>query len=97
MKKILYLTLKKEWFDKIRTGEKTVEFRNYSKHWKQRFFEKWTKQFKSFDLVEFRNGYKKNSPKITTEFLWFEITGSDTKTDLWRGKFFIIILGKILH
>jgi hypothetical protein len=33
---ILYLTLKKEWFDQILAGTKTSEYREYKKFWIKR-------------------------------------------------------------
>lgn len=33
---ILYLTLKKEWFDRIKSGEKTIEYRELKDYWVKR-------------------------------------------------------------
>ncbi|ALO17375.1 hypothetical protein L21SP5_03780 [Salinivirga cyanobacteriivorans] len=35
--KTLFLTLKKEFFDQIKNGVKTSEFREYKKHWIHNF------------------------------------------------------------
>ena len=40
----LYLTLKKKWFDKIKSGEKLEEYRECSLYWIKRF-EKLCKEF----------------------------------------------------
>lgn len=65
--KILYLTLKKKWFDLIKSGEKKVEFREIKNYWKKRL------EGKEFDFIIFTNGYKKDSPKIKVEWKGLEI------------------------
>jgi len=55
-KKVLRLTLKKKWFDMILSGEKPHEYREIKPYWTNRL------SGKSFDLVEFRNGYGKKVP-----------------------------------
>lgn len=35
MKRIIF-NLKREWYDKIASGEKTVEYRNVTDHWTSR-------------------------------------------------------------
>lgn len=59
MPKVLYLILKKRWFDMIATGEKKEEYREMKPYWEKRLCNK------SFDFVVFRNGYAKNAPTIT--------------------------------
>ena len=54
--KILHLTLKKNWFELIASGKKTIEYRGYKPYWERRLLKK------KFDEVHFRNGYSKNSP-----------------------------------
>ena len=66
----LKLTLKKQWFDLIKEGVKTEEYREIKDYWTKRFKEmSLTKHevFRHFDYVEFTNGYSKTSPKITME------------------------------
>lgn len=60
--KILHLTLKKVWFDLIRTGQKKYEYRLATGYWKKRILGK------KFDIVRFRNGYRKDAPAIDVEF-----------------------------
>ena len=55
--KTLFLTVKKEWFDKIVSGEKIVEYREAKPYWISRLLDR------TFDKVVFRNGYGKNAPK----------------------------------
>lgn len=58
---VLHLTLKKQWFDMINSGEKTEEYREIKPYWESRltrYDEKFDGyQFKSFVGILFRNGY----------------------------------------
>jgi len=58
--RILHLTLKKKWFDMIASGEKREEYRELKPYWHKRLTKK-------YDVIQFRNGYRKDSPKITVE------------------------------
>ena len=69
--KILKLTLKKEPFDVMITGEKRNEYRNNSEWMRSRLYDKMGKK-RQYDLVEFTNGYGKDRPKFTVKFLGFE-------------------------
>lgn len=67
--KILTLSLKKQWFDKIKSGEKKEEYRELKEYWKKRLFEsndissdKWHLS-KSFDRLVFSLGYPKAGDK----------------------------------
>lgn len=66
--KILYLPLKKEWYEMIERGEKREEYREFSKYWKKRLIETCKTHPKSpvsydylkiFDAVCFSYGYTK--------------------------------------
>lgn len=70
---ILFLTLKKQWFDEIKAGTKKTEFRDKTKWIKSRLFNK-DGTPRKYDFVVFQNGYKKDSPRIKVEFLGFETT-----------------------
>lgn len=59
----LHLTLKKKWFDLIKSGEKKTEYREIKPYWTVRLFKK------KYDSIVFTNGYKKDSPKIKVELL----------------------------
>lgn len=56
--KVLHLTLKKEWFDMIASGEKREEYREIKPYWQTRLIGK------HYDLIEFRNGYGINVPNL---------------------------------
>lgn len=53
--KVLYLSLKKEWFDMIKSGIKTEEYREVKEYWKKRLFSH------KYDFVEFMLGYPKSN------------------------------------
>lgn len=63
MKKTLHLTLKKHWFDLILSGEKTVEYRDKKPYWIKRL------KGKRYDQIIFTNGYGKDKPQMTVEFI----------------------------
>lgn len=65
-KRILYLTLKKVYFDQIALDKKKVEYRQIKPYWIKRLLDE-KGRFRKFDEVWFRNGYKKNSPFMRVE------------------------------
>lgn len=58
---ILHLTLKKKWFDLIKSGVKCEEYREIKPYWNKRL------RNKHYDAIKFRNGYRKDSPTILIE------------------------------
>lgn len=66
-KKILHLSLKKEPFEVMVTGEKAHEYRKPTEWIKSRLFNKdGTK--KDYDVVKFTNGYGKDKPCFVAEY-----------------------------
>lgn len=59
--KILHLTLKKEWFDMIASGQKKEEYREIKPYWNKRLLNN------RYDAIQFRNGYAKDAPKMLLE------------------------------
>ena len=55
--KVLHLTVHKQWFDMIASGEKTEEYRKIKPHWDSRLN-------KDYDAVRFTNGYGKHRPTM---------------------------------
>lgn len=84
MKKILHLTLIKQWFDKIASGEKTEEYRDYKEYWIKRLS-------KDFDEIHFRNGYSKDCPFMRVEYKGKRLTQRHGKT------VFALKLGRVLE
>jgi len=98
---ILHLTLKKKWFDLIKSGEKTTEYRDIKDYWKKRLvtitndkvlctnFIGHPFNFNKFDKINFRNGYSKDSPEMVVEFKGISL-------EEFEGKMcFAIKLGKV--
>jgi hypothetical protein len=76
-KKILFLTLKKKWFDAIASGKKKVEYRELKPYWTSRLMIVHPSHRilspKTFDEVHFRNGYSKKSPFMRVKFKRLQI------------------------
>lgn len=102
--KTLKLTLKKKWFDMILSGEKTEEYREIKDFWNRRL----TREhelgghyalkgiFKTYGLVEFRNGYASDAPTMTLECKGISKGNAKPEwSDNWQGEVFIIKLGEI--
>lgn len=77
-KKILHLSVKREWFDLIKAGTKREEYREIKDYWINRFVKNPYGFFlkaacgkeiiiKSFTHVVFINGYGANRPRIEKE------------------------------
>ena len=62
----LQLTLKKKWFDLIKSGQKQEEYREIKPYWSKRFN-------KRYDCIEFVNGYGKHRPRFTIELKEIQI------------------------
>lgn len=65
--KILHLTLKKQWFDMIASGEKPEEYREIKDYWYTRLFDVTGKPIR-YDIVRFRNGYSSSAPTMDVEY-----------------------------
>lgn len=59
---MIILPIKRKWFNMIKSGVKTEEYRELKPYYKSRF-----REFDFYRLVavKFRNGYSRNSPSIT--------------------------------
>lgn len=62
-RRVLHLTLKRQWFDMIASGEKLEEYREVKEYWTRRLY-------RDLDAVHFRNGYRPDSPTMMFELLW---------------------------
>ncbi len=93
-KKVLFLTLKKEFYDQIKNGEKTSEFREYKKHWIQKLLNE-DGSSKTYDLILFQNGYQTNAPQMLVEFKRVKI--NKERINWFKSeKYFEIELGKVI-
>lgn len=68
--KTLHLTLSKEPFEVMVTGEKRLEFRHDSKWIRSRLYDK-SGNKREYDFIKFTNGYGKNKPYFVCRFLEF--------------------------
>lgn len=64
--KVLDLVLKSVWFDKIKSGEKTIEYREVKKSWASRIFETkpGEKTKPAVDKVLFSKGYNRKEQML---------------------------------
>ncbi len=87
---VLDLTIKKKWFDMIASGEKKEEYRGIKPYWRTRL------HGKSYDVVRFRNGYKKDSPAVIVNFLDIVVGNGKLEWGAVYGEiYYIIKLGSI--
>ena len=73
----IVLTLKKEWFDRFLTGEKTIEYREKKRYWDARLN-------KPIKTILFKNGYSRDARKFIVDVDKIEIVDS-VDTDLKTG------------
>ena len=91
MNNTLHLTIKKQWFDMILSGEKTEEYRDIKPYYNLRFIGK------EYDTVVFRNGYARDAPSLTIELKSIRFGTGKTKWGAEEGKtYFVLSLGKII-
>lgn len=87
--KVLHLTLKKEWFDMIASGEKTQEYREIKPYWQSRLVDK------HYDIVELRNGYGHNVPKLRMKLDSIRIGVGNPAWGAPENEVFVLSLSKI--
>ena len=104
-KKILRLTLKKQWFDMIASGVKKEEYREIKPYWEKRLISNYDElldeqgivEFEDYEAIEFTNGYGKNRPQITLECKGVTIGKGNPDWGAPLEDVFIIKLGKELN
>lgn len=89
--KILYLTLKYEWFNKIKSGEKTIEYREIKPYFNKKFGQTLENKYK---IVRFQRGYSKDAE--TMFFAIERIFQTSEKNDLNLPRCWAIKLGNRL-
>lgn len=103
---ILYLTLKRNYFDMIASGEKKEEYRDWKPYWVKRFLQNGMKdvcavwagdnsRWKEFDKVLFRNGYSSSAPVMEVEIINIKLGNGKHEWGA-TNKCIIIRLGKII-
>jgi len=109
--RVLHLTLKRQWFDLIASGEKKEEYREIKQFWIKRLLsniEHLTTpedvkcigaRFINFDAVHFASGghFHPSIPQITLECKGIEISTGNPSWGAEPGKeYFVIKLGEII-
>lgn len=88
---MLVLSIKKKWFDMIKSGEKKEEYREIKPYWTSRFKNELLKRPNNYEYefeaesdierqgydVTFRNGYRKDSPQIQCRCILKRGTGKE--------------------
>lgn len=92
MKKVLKLTLKKQPFEVMVTGEKTKEYRELSKWLLSRLYDN-NGTLKHYDEIEFRNGYGKNRPYFITDFFGWYVNSMTECNEYSNGLAVIVARG----
>lgn len=96
--KVLILTLKREWFDYIKSGFKKEEYREIKPYYNSRLMKQGTTDFKEFDIVVFTNGYGRRVPYIALEFKGMRF---DKGKEKWGAVadtvYYVIELGKKIY
>jgi signal peptidase I len=97
MKKVLYLTVKKCWFDLLEAGDKKLEFRRPSDWIKSRL------EGNPYDVVCFRDGYGKGARTLYTDYRGYYIASEGFSASYTNGPTvevsagdYVILLGDIV-
>lgn len=93
MSDILHLVLKHEWFEKIKSGKKTSEYRECKTFWNKRFNPIVSGEKPIWKYVFFHDGYTDNILKC--ELLSISLTKE--KNDLNQDQVWELKLGNILN
>lgn len=89
--KVLRLTLKKRWFDRVASVEKTEEYRTPGKWIFSRLIGK------RYDAVEFSHGYGKHVPKVLVKFFgWHQGPGRSEWGATSQTRYVVIRLGQVI-
>lgn len=90
--RVLRLTLKKKWFDMIAGGQKKEEYRKPG-----RWIEARVNSRRQYDVVEFRNGYGPDAPKVFAEYKGFRYGAGSQSLGAEPGvHYLVILLGEII-
>ena len=81
----LKIVIKKEWFDKIASGKKKIEYRDVKPFWQSRLYDANGKK-RNYDNIEFINGYNVDAKRMVTKYEGFDK----------KGRKFNIKIGKII-
>lgn len=89
--KIVSMPIKKEWFDKILSGEKKEEYRKIGDYWRRRLL------FDKVDAIKLINGYGRDKPFIIVELKDIIIGEGKKEWGAVPGEeYYILELGEII-
>lgn len=90
----LTLTIKRKWFDMIKSGDKEEEYRERKPYWHKRLWK--DGKLREFDQVLFINGYRPDSERLLVECTGIGLGVGCPKWGAEEGvTYYIIELGKI--
>ncbi len=90
--RVLRLTLNRQWFDMIASGEKREEYREQGK-----WIDSRVNANKNYDVVEFKNGYGPNVPTCIVEYLGYDWRAGTAAWGAEPGKRYkVICLGRVI-
>ena len=75
----------RKYFDQILKKEKIIEYRDITPYWSKRL------EGRHYDVIKFRNGYRKDAPEMVVEFKGIGIVTFQTTPT------YAIQLGKVLE
>ena len=81
----LHLNLHREFFAQIAAKTKRIEYRKRTPYWKTRL------EGRTYDTIQFRNGYATKAPVMQVEFCGVK------KIHKWGGPYYAIQLGRIVN
>lgn len=91
--KMLKLTVTRQWFDMIASGEKPEEYRDPENRWIMSRL-----QGKDYEAVEFKNGYGPDVPRVVVRYHGWIIGKGNPKWGAQPGRSYVkILLGKIIE
>lgn len=76
---MLIFPLKKEWYEKIRNGEKTIEYREVKDYWTKRLFQRFKPlEIYKYEFCYFQLGYNPDTRLKATILKIAKVDGKDT-------------------
>ncbi len=107
--KTLHLNLKRKWFDMIKAGIKTEEYRDLKLYWAKRLCsgliyiknhytaEDCIHTFEEFDTITFSNGYAKDRDQFEIELKSITIDEGNPEWGAEKGKYYFVLkMGEML-
>lgn len=85
---VLFLTIKKYWFNKILNGTKNIEYREFKKYYHNKL------QNSKYKKLVLQAGYHKNSPKLICDILKITTEELKLKNELFevKNKYYLIYI-----